>query len=873
MGKAYLVNHTHWDREWYFTTQDAQVLSDQLFTDVLDELEAHPEANFTLDGQMSIVDEYLELHPENRARIKNLTERGQLFLGPWYTQTDALVPNAESIIHNLIIGILDARMNFGRAMMLGYLPDTFGFNANLPMLLGQVGIKDFLCWRGTDFKRQVQSPYFKWKSLGNRAVFVANFPLGYYTGQIALESKEHLQQFVEERLDPGIKFEAENGNNAEVLIPSGIDQMNIVHNISQTVADINKLSQNHVEISTYPEFMNKLHDKALPVYAGELRYPAYSRVHRTIGAVRSRNKRKNFQLEQAIQRRVEPLMLLAEKANIRVSQGLLVKLWKTTLDCHPHDTLGGSVTDNVAVDIDHRFKQAFEIADGLENYIKKRLAQRLKLTDHDVLLFNTDPFPFSGYKTIEFISQSKSIEFDSKYEATIIKAEYTPARPNIMQLTSKGYEFKTEAGYYKIYAKVKVDLPGLSYCVLSFRDSKSELAELEVKNDSTITNGDVSLEFDGSSFNLKTPQREFKDVIRIHDQGNDGDTYDVSPLRGDHDLTLPWTGKLTKESKNGHQRLILSGSWTLPYDLQDRISNVKQAEVAYRLVLSFAPGERVLSGKLEINNQVLSHRLRLEMKTGIASSKAHAQIQGGFCYTKNLPIASDWEKEFVEKPVNIYVFDRVVGLHDNSCGMYFFGKGQKNYELVDQSIFITLMATTGQLGKADLLWRPGRASGDTTSVGHQMTPTPMAQELGENLFEFGLAFFANADLQEGKIIREVNHWLAPSISYQMQNYNLFVNRLDNKIWDVEFPSGLPELSRDSSYLNLRLNPNLEVSALYPAYTIDHSYVLRLANETGQVIDISDLKSAGYILANALEEKIDGKYEVGPYEMVSLIKSH
>lgn len=871
MVKAYLVNHTHWDREWYFTTQDAQVLSDQLFTDVLDELEAHPEANFTLDGQMSIVDEYLEIHPENKDRIKRLTERGQLFLGPWYTQTDALVPNAESIIHNLVIGILDARMNFGRAMMLGYLPDTFGFNANMPMLLNQVGIKDFLCWRGTDFKRQVQSPYFKWKSLGNQLVFAANFPLGYYTGQIALESKEHLQQFVEERLDPGIKFEAENGNNSEVLIPSGIDQMNIVHNLSKTVADINQLSQNQVEISTYPEFMGKLHDKTLPTHTGELRYPAYSRVHRTIGAVRSRNKRKNFELEQAIERRVEPLMLLAEKANIRVSQGLLAKLWKLTLDCHPHDTLGGSVTDNVAVDIDQRFKQAFEIADGLENYIKKRLAQRLQLTDHDILLFNTDPFAFSGYKTIEFISQSKSVEFDSKYEATIIKTEYTPARPNIMQLTSKGYEFKTEAGYYKIYAKVKVDLPGLSYSVLTFKDSKTGLAELETKADRVITNGTLTLEFDGTGFNLQTPEGEFKDVIRIHDEGNDGDTYDVSPLRGDHDLNLPWTGDLIKESKNGYQRLILSGSWTLPYDLEDRLSAKKQGKVSYQLSLAFTAGERVLSGKLVIDNQVLSHRLRLEMKTGINSSQAHAQIQGGFHYTENVPIASDWKKEFVEKPVNIYVFDRVVGLHDQAHGLYFFGKGQKNYELVDQSIFVTLMATTGQLGKANLLWRPGRASGDTTSVGHQMTPTPMAQELGKNSFEFGLAFFAGDDLQEGKIISEVNHWLAPSVSYQMQNYNLFVNRLDNKIWDIEFPENLPKLSRTASYLDLKLDPSLEVSALYPAYTIDHGYVLRLANETDQIIDISALESAGYILANALEEKIAGAYEVGPYDMVSLIK--
>lgn len=186
MVKAYFVNHTHWDREWYFTTQDAQVLSDQLFTEVLNELEKHPEANFTLDGQMSIVDEYVEIHPEAKSRIHKLVNRGQLFIGPWYTQTDALVPNAESLLRNLIIGILDARQNYGEPMLLGYLPDTFGFNANLPMILNQVGIHDFLSWRGTNFKRQTESVYFKWKALGGKAVFAANFPLGYFTGQIDL---------------------------------------------------------------------------------------------------------------------------------------------------------------------------------------------------------------------------------------------------------------------------------------------------------------------------------------------------------------------------------------------------------------------------------------------------------------------------------------------------------------------------------------------------------------------------------------------------------------------------------------------------------------------------------------------------------------
>lgn len=870
MVNAYLVNHTHWDREWYFTTQDAQVLSDQLFTQVLDELETHPEANFTLDGQMSIIDEYVEIHPEGKERIHNLVERGQLFIGPWYTQTDAMIPSAESLLRNLIIGITDARKNYGKVMMLGYLPDTFGFNANLPMILKQVGIHDFLSWRGTNFNRQAGSVYFKWKALGNAVVFAANFPLGYYTGQIDLESKKNLKDFVKNRLDKGIEFEKKYGNNQDVLIPSGIDQMNIVHNISETIKNINKLSKNNVEISTYPKFMSILRNKNLNTYQGELRYPTYSRVHRTIGSVRSRNKRKNFEIEQKITRRVEPLMVLAKKIGIPISNGLVIKLWKQIFDLQPHDTLGGSVTDNVAVDINHRFKQANEIADGLENYIKKRLAQRLNLTDHDVIVFNTDLKHFSGYKKITILTRSKDIVFDNHNEATIINEKYTPARPHIMQLTENGYEFKDEPGYYKLEVLVKIELDGLGYEVLHFKDIAHEMQALSSTNNNKISNRYLSLIYKNGKFNLKSDNREYKNVISIKDSGNDGDTYDYSPLRKDKEILLNWNGKVEVKSSPEYQKLILNGVWKLPIDLKNRISEDKTLkDVPYVLELSLNKDSKVLSGKLQIDNEVLSHRLRLQVRTGIDTKFATAQIQGGFRNTENLAIADNWNEEFVEKPVNIYIFDKTVGLHDDRHGLYFLGKGEKEYEKINDSLFVTLMSTTSQLGKPNLLWRPGRASGDTTSIGHIMTATPMAEELGINTFEFGLTTF-DGEFNEEKISQRVNKWLSPSISYQMQKYNLFVNRLDNKLWNIEFDKDLPELSDKESYLNI--NVNCEVSSLYLAYTVKNAIVLRLSNLSAKNVDVKQLKEKGFIPVNALEESQDNdEYNVEPYDMATFIK--
>ena len=144
MVNAHIIQHTHWDREWYFTNEDAIVLSDQVFTEVLDELERNPKVNFCLDGQTSIVDEYLEINPQKLKVIQRLMKTGQLFVGPWYAQTDALLVDAESILRNLMIGISDTILKYGDPMMVGYLPDTFGFNANLPTLLHQVEIDNFM---------------------------------------------------------------------------------------------------------------------------------------------------------------------------------------------------------------------------------------------------------------------------------------------------------------------------------------------------------------------------------------------------------------------------------------------------------------------------------------------------------------------------------------------------------------------------------------------------------------------------------------------------------------------------------------------------------------------------------------------------------
>jgi alpha-mannosidase len=61
---VWIVPHTHWDREWYADAQTFRLKLVDLLDQLLPDLERDPGyAHFMLDGQMAVVDDYLEVRP------------------------------------------------------------------------------------------------------------------------------------------------------------------------------------------------------------------------------------------------------------------------------------------------------------------------------------------------------------------------------------------------------------------------------------------------------------------------------------------------------------------------------------------------------------------------------------------------------------------------------------------------------------------------------------------------------------------------------------------------------------------------------------------------------------------------------------------
>ena len=864
MTNVHIVNHTHWDREWYFTSMDALVLSDQLFTDVITELQRHPEASFVLDGQLSILDDYLELYPEKMEAIKELIKRQQLFIGPWFTQTDAFFTSGESVLRNAMIGMFESK-KYGERMAIGYLPDTFGFNAQIPVILSEAGLKNIILWRGVHLGKHVKSPCFKWQSLGgHRTLYALNFPQGYGTGMLL----EPTTEYVEGRLDKAVDFIKQYTDLNEIMIPSGNDQLGIIANFSQKICEINRLGKYSYQVSTYQHFLELMKDMDLQTYRGEFRDPVLARVHKTIGSVRMDLKQAIFHLEYKLIRETEPMLVIARQLGIELSNRLLLKAWKKLLECQAHDSLAGCVSDSVAIDIKHRLKEAEEICDSIENIILKRLSEALDLSAQEFLVLNPSLVEFSGEKTVKLLSTTKNIEIVD-YESVVLHAEYIDERENILEETPAGNHYITEDSYYILTVQLSCKLPGLGYKVFSFKEVEKSEDSFHYTDKKNISNGDIQLSFIDGHLIYKDSQQTITNFISLVDDGNAGDTYDFSPLVNDRTIELSFSHCQCEEAKM-LSRMTLVGTIQLPYNLKERQEAKKTTDFNYQLFIELTKNGEI-HGTILFKNSVLNHRLRLKINLNQPIQQVKSAIPYGFITKKNQQIKG-WENYYAEMPVDIEPFEKTITAYTKNESVLFFTHDSKEYEYQDSSLMITLLATTDTLGKPDLFYRPGRASGDTTKKGHVMIPTPLAQLENKNMSCSFVVKLSNIEISENELTQWRYSLEQPSISYQRQNLNFFIYRIDNKIQKRIDPLELNQ--KEYSVLSVPKNPTVFISSIHNSY-YQNGFVVRFENPTNVEVTLDSLrlfKNLDVMRINAVEEPQHFSEKIAAYDVASFYLS-
>lgn len=171
---VHIINHTHWDREWFLTEEYTTAWIPELI-DAIDERKAsNPGFRYLLDGQTLVIEDLLRSDPRYADAVARLVGAGTIGMGPLYSQPDWRIASGELLLRNLRTGITDAA-RLGGLTTTAWLVDTFGHISQAPQLLALCGVQSAYVWRGVP----LLAPLFRWTSPDGSEVAAINLFGGY----------------------------------------------------------------------------------------------------------------------------------------------------------------------------------------------------------------------------------------------------------------------------------------------------------------------------------------------------------------------------------------------------------------------------------------------------------------------------------------------------------------------------------------------------------------------------------------------------------------------------------------------------------------------------------------------------------------------
>ena len=440
MKKAHIVTHTHWDREWrYPIWENRQYLADMI-DELLEILDTQPEYScFLMDGQSVIIEDYLEMKPENREKIEGYIKSGKIDVGPWYTLPDLYPVCGESLVRNLLKGDRLSK-KLGRRLNVAHESFGWGQTAQFPQIYKGFGL-DFVVVAKNVSKDRCKNCEFLWEAPDGTKVFAtrlgeharANFFMNAFLELTTGKDYNSDEYYMQLGRDGQVYHEADSkgfwedyfviDDNGELhtdklkkaietawcamddtvtpdmrMLMNGSDSSTAQPQLVEIIKKAQELFPDlELKLSTLEQyvedFKKSVDTNKLITIKGELRDgPAYKCSANAL-ATRPRIKMLNKKAENTIFKTAEPLSVMEESYN----SAFLDKAINYLLLSHPHDSINGVTQDKTADDTVYRLNQALEIAETVSNTACKNIVKGIdfsKYADDEMLivLFNTLPY-------------------------------------------------------------------------------------------------------------------------------------------------------------------------------------------------------------------------------------------------------------------------------------------------------------------------------------------------------------------------------------------------------------------------------------------------------------------------------------------------
>ena len=175
----HLTGNSHIDAAWLWPWTETVDVVRRTFSTALQLMNEYP--GYTYTQSAAAYNEWMaQKYPSMNAEIKRRIQEGRWeIVGGMWVEPDLNMPSGESLVRQLLVGKRWYKQAYGVDVRIGWNPDSFGYNWQLPQIYKKSGVDYFVTqkmeWNDTN---QLPFKLFWWQSPDGSKV-LAYFPHGY----------------------------------------------------------------------------------------------------------------------------------------------------------------------------------------------------------------------------------------------------------------------------------------------------------------------------------------------------------------------------------------------------------------------------------------------------------------------------------------------------------------------------------------------------------------------------------------------------------------------------------------------------------------------------------------------------------------------
>lgn len=655
-GDVIMAGHSHLDIAWLWTVRELNRKTARTFSNNLALMDVYPDFRFT-QSQALVYQFMKDRYPDIFERVKKKVKNGQWEItGNAWVEADTNIASGESLIRQLLYGREFFMKEFGVSSDIYWLPDCFGFTAALPQIIKKSGMKYFVTSKlQNNDTNEFPLSIFKWRS---------------QSGDEVLSYMQKMSYNGEADAEYAVRTRATNRQNDLVEATLGMYGYGdggggCTYNMIERLRRLGKLpGLPEVRPGTAKEFFEIAEKSAdeLPVWDGEMYYENHRGTFTSQAFVKKNNRRGEYMLRNA-----EMLTLL----NGDYPADTLDKAWKILLQNQFHDILPGTSIHEVFEDTGKEYEELFATGSEIINKARKSLDERFG-RDNSVIVWNFHTHTVTN-----------TVKVNVPFENTVIRDACGKETAAVITKTEEGFsaEFTAE------------NVPGLGYKIFTAEQGeKTEKAQV-ICTENLLENEYLKVTIDADGL-----------ISSLYDKENGREM-------------LTGRGNLLTLS---HDKPIHESAWNLESDYKMQMVSVTALESTEVIAADEVKG--TLKQTRKINSSVITQYITL--KAGARTVDFYTEVdwhETEKVLKAEFPVDirarySTFEIAHgaTERPTyanNSYeqaMFEccahKWTDLSDNSCGVSLLNDCKYGYDIMGNTMRITLMRapicpdTTADLG-------------------------------------------------------------------------------------------------------------------------------------------------------------------------------